>query len=174
MNSKDAQEAARSSSEVLRNLVSSEEPTPLLELQVVREHPDAVLPSYGQRGDAGLDLHSVESLTLAPFERKLIATGIRVAIPEGYAGLILPRSGYALKHGLSIVNAPGLIDSNYRGEIAVIAYNSDPQKSIEIQVKDRVAQLLIQKVPLVKVLDSAPSDLSETLRGQKGFGSSGR
>ena len=130
------------------------------------------LPSYAYPGDAGLDLRSTEEVTLAPFERALVATGIALAIPKGYAGFILPRSGLALKQGLSLVNAPGLIDSNYRGEIKVIAINLDPKYSLTIHKDDRVAQLVIMQTPVVELL--ACSELSESERGDGGFGSSGR
>ncbi|MCL2438869.1 MAG: dUTP diphosphatase [Coriobacteriia bacterium] len=145
----------------------------IVQLAVARTHPDAVLPQYGRAGDAGLDLCSVESLTLNPLQRTLIPTGIRLAIPEGFAGFILPRSGHALKRGLTLVNAPGLIDSNYRGEIGIIAYNSDPETSIEIVAGERIAQLVIQAVPTVQIIECDEADLDDTVRGQAGFGSSG-
>lgn len=130
------------------------------------------LPSYAYPGDAGLDLCSTDELVLKPFERALISTGIALAIPKGYAGFVLPRSGSALKHGLSLVNAPGLIDSNYRGEIKVIAINLDPKRSLTIYKNDRVAQLVIMQAPAVRLL--ACDELSESERGDGGFGSSGR
>ncbi|MCL2403367.1 MAG: dUTP diphosphatase [Coriobacteriia bacterium] len=135
--------------------------------------PDAVLPSYGRAGDAGLDLCSLESVIIAPLRRQLISTGIRLAIPQGYAGFILPRSGHALKKGLSLVNAPGLVDSNYRGEICIIAYNSDPEVPLEIVRGERIAQLVIQAVPTVQIVECDEIDLDDTVRGQAGFGSSG-
>ncbi|MDO4532935.1 MAG: dUTP diphosphatase, partial [Coriobacteriia bacterium] len=106
----------------------------------------AVVPANAYTGDAGVDLHALESYELAPFERTLIRTGIAIAIPEGYAGFVLPRSGNALKKGLSLVNAPGLIDSNYRGEIGVIAVNMDAKTPIKIEPGDRIAQLVLMKV----------------------------
>ena len=132
---------------------------------------DIELPRYAYEGDAGLDLRSTVDATLKPFERMLVPCGISLAIPQGYAGLVLPRSGLAAKHGISIVNAPGLIDSNYRGEIKVILINLDAQHDFEIKRGDRIAQLLITKVPTVS-LDVVES-LQESERGTGGFGSSG-
>lgn len=129
------------------------------------------LPSYSREGDAGIDLCSIDELTLKPFERALVSTGLKIAIPAGYAGLVMPRSGLALKHGLSIVNTPGLIDSNYRGELSVILINLDPQKSFCINRGDRIAQLVIIPVEQVKLVLS--ESLEETGRGEQGFGSSG-
>ena len=129
------------------------------------------LPEYAYEGDAGLDLRSTESLTLAPFERYAVPCGIALAIPQGYAGFVLPRSGLAAKHGISIVNAPGLIDSNYRGEIKVILVNLDPHTSFHVEKGDRIAQLVIMEVPSVSL---QPADtLTDTDRGDGGFGSSG-
>ncbi|MCL2746017.1 MAG: dUTP diphosphatase [Coriobacteriia bacterium] len=144
-----------------------------INLSVAKIHPEAILPSYGRPGDAGLDLCSAQALTLAPLQRALIPTGIRLAIPAGYGGFILPRSGHALKKGLTLVNAPGLIDSNYRGEICLIAYNSDPETPIEIALGERIAQLVVQAVPTVHIIECDEADLGGTERGQAGFGSSG-
>jgi dUTP pyrophosphatase len=142
-------------------------------LKVARIHEDAVVPNYGRKGDAGLDLYSVEALTLQPLQRAMVHTGIRLAIPEGHAGFVIPRSGHALKSGLTLVNTPGLIDSNYRGEIRVIAYNSDLQTPIEIAVGDRIAQLVIQRVADVCVEEIPAGEMDDTVRGEAGFGSSG-
>lgn len=133
---------------------------------------NAILPSTAYAGDAGIDLHATESMILQPFERALIPTGLAMAIPEGYAGFVLPRSGSAIKQGLSLVNSPGLIDSGYRGEIKCIVINLDPKVPIEIKVGDRVAQLVIMKVeaPVLVQVD----ELDETQRGAGGFGSSGK
>ena len=131
----------------------------------------AVVPKNAYRGDAGVDLHALESCTLAPFERKLIHTGLAIAIPEGYAGFVLPRSGSALKKGLSLANTPGLIDSNYRGELGVIAVNLDPKEPIEIAPGDRIAQLVLMKVEAVAF--NVVPELDDTDRGTGGFGSSG-
>lgn len=128
-------------------------------------------PRYAYVGDAGLDLRAAEHVVLAPFERKAVSCGIALAIPQGYAGFVLPRSGLAAKHGISIVNAPGLIDSNYRGEIKAILVNLDSENEFEIAQGDRIAQIVIMPVPAVElhVVDS----LDETERGAGGFGSSG-
>ncbi|WP_417144924.1 dUTP diphosphatase [Raoultibacter massiliensis] len=129
------------------------------------------MPAYAHPGDAGLDLRSSTDMSLAPFERALVPTGIAVAIPEGYAGFVVPRSGLAIKQGLSIVNAPGLIDSCYRGEIKIIAINLDPAAKIEIKRGDRVAQLVIMATPVVSL--ATCDQLEESERGAGGFGSSG-
>ena len=129
------------------------------------------MPAYAYVGDAGLDLRAAEDAILKPFERKMVSTGIAVAIPQGHAGFVLPRSGLAAKHGISIVNAPGLIDSNYRGEIKAILVNLDADNAFEIKRGDRIAQLVIMATPPV-ILEEA-DELSETDRGAGGFGSSG-
>ena len=129
------------------------------------------LPTYAYPGDAGLDLRSAEDAVLEPFERKAISCGISLAIPRGYAGFVVPRSGLALKHGISIVNAPGLIDSDYRGDIKVILVNLDAHEPFTISRGDRIAQLVIMAVPSVELIES--SELSKTERGKGGFGSSG-
>ena len=128
-------------------------------------------PAYAHIGDAGLDLRATEDAVLAPFEHKVVPCGISVAIPEGYAGFVLPRSGLAANHGISIVNAPGLIDSDYRGEVKVILVNLDPQETFEIARGDRIAQLVIMPVPVVTLEETYA--LTETDRGSEGFGSSG-
>ena len=140
-------------------------------LPVKRLDPTIELPSYAYAGDAGLDLRSSEDVTLEPFERRLISTGLAIAIPEGYAGFVQPRSGMALKHGLSMANTPGLIDSHYRGELKVIAINLDPREPISIKRGDRIAQLVIQQVPVISLVEV--EELDETDRGTGGFGSSG-
>lgn len=129
------------------------------------------VPRYAYEGDAGLDLRSTVDARLKPFERMLVPCGISIAIPNGYAGLVLPRSGLAAKHGISIVNAPGLIDSNYRGEVKVILINLDAQHDFEIKRGDRIAQLLITEVPAVTL--DVVEELQESERGAGGFGSSG-
>lgn len=129
------------------------------------------LPEYAYVGDAGLDLRAAEDAVLKPFQRQALSCGISVAIPAGYAGFVLPRSGLAAKHGISIVNAPGLIDSNYRGVIKVILINLDSEQSFEIKRGDRIAQLVILETPPVEL--SEVSDLDDTSRGKGGFGSSG-
>lgn len=140
-------------------------------LPIKRLDPTVELPNYAYDGDAGLDLRSNEDVTLAPFERRLVGTGLAVAIPEGYAGFVQPRSGLALREGLSMANTPGLIDAHYRGELKVCAINLDPSKSIHIERGERIAQLVIQQVPVVSLLEV--DELDETDRGTGGFGSSG-
>lgn len=133
----------------------------------------AIPPKRAHHGDAGYDLSSIEEVTLAPGERSLVATGIALAIPEGYAGLVLPRSGLAVRHGVSLVNTPGLIDSGYRGEVKVPLINHDREESFTVEPGTRVAQLL-----LVRAADAvfvAVESLEESAdgRGEGGFGSSG-
>ena len=134
-------------------------------------HQDAVPPSYAQHGDAGADLTSVAELTLAPGERALVPTGIALALPHGWVGLVHPRSGLAARHGISVVNAPGTVDSGYRGEIMVNLINLDPDESFTVRVGDRIAQLVLQEVGEGEFLpvDSLPS----SPRGETGHGSTG-
>lgn len=138
---------------------------------IKRLDPSVELPSYAYEGDAGLDLRSSEDVTLQPNERRLVSTGLAVAIPDGYAGFVQPRSGLALREGLSMANTPGLIDAHYRGELKVCAINLDSSKPIRIERGERIAQLVIQKVPTVRLIEV--QDLNETDRGAGGFGSSG-
>jgi dUTP pyrophosphatase len=140
-------------------------------LPIKRLDPSVDLPSYAYEGDAGLDLRSSEDVVLEPFERRLISTGLAIAIPDGFAGFVQPRSGLALKTGLSMANTPGLIDAHYRGELKVCAINLDPSAPISIRRGDRIAQLVIQRVPVVSLLEV--DELDETDRGSGGFGSSG-
>jgi dUTP pyrophosphatase len=142
-----------------------------MELRVKRLDTDLPLPSYAHAGDAGLDLYAAEDRTLAPFERGLVRTGIAVAIPDGYAGFIQPRSGLAIKRGLSFVNTPGLIDSRFRGEIMLIAINLDPVEPLAISRGERIAQLVIQRVEHARPTEV--DVLDETERGEGGFGSTG-
>lgn len=142
-----------------------------IDLPVKRLSPDIELPSYAYSGDAGLDLRSNEDICLKPFERRLVSTGLAIAIPEGYAGFVQPRSGLALREGLSMANTPGLIDAHYRGELKVCAINLDPEKTIHIIKGERIAQLVIQRVPIVNLVEV--DELDETDRGAGGFGSSG-
>ncbi len=142
-----------------------------IRLDIKRLDPSVELPSYAYSGDAGLDLRAAEDVTLAPFERRLISTGLAIAIPEGYAGFVQPRSGMALKRGLSMANTPGLIDSHYRGELKVCAVNLDAHEDIVIERGERIAQLVIQQVPVVELVEV--DELDETDRGAGGFGSSG-
>ena len=142
-----------------------------LELAFQRLHPEAVVPSSSYAGDAVLDLASVERCEIAPGARRVVATGLAVAIPEGHAGFVQPRSGLAARHGISVVNSPGLIDSGYRGEIKVVLLNTDLAEPFPVEVGDRIAQLVIVPVPAVEVL--IVDELDETVRGAGGFGSSG-
>ena len=141
-----------------------------IDVRIVRLDKDLPLPAYAYEGDAGLDLMSAVDVTLKPLERTAIPTGLAVAIPEGYAGFVQPRSGMAIKRGLSMVNTPGLIDSNYRGELKVIAINLDPHEPIAIKRGERIAQLVIQEVPIVSLLEV--DLLDDTVRGENGLGSS--
>ena len=141
-------------------------------LQVQRLDPDLPLPTYAHAGDAGLDLCARENVTLAPGERAVIPTGVAVALPPGCVGLVHPRSGLAARAGLSLVNAPGTIDEGYRGEIKVIAVNLDSSSAVEISRGDRIAQLVVQRVETVDVVEV--ETLDETARGAGGFGSSGQ
>jgi dUTP pyrophosphatase len=129
-------------------------------------------PRRAHDDDAGLDLHAAEALTLAPGERASIGTGIAVAIPPGHAGLVLPRSGLAARHGISVVNAPGLIDPGYRGELRVLLLNTGREQPFEVSVGDRIAQLLL--VPFAAAVPDEVEALDKTVRGSGGFGSSGR
>ncbi len=142
-----------------------------INIPVKRLDDSVELPTYAYEGDAGLDLRASESVVLRPFERRLIGTGIAVAIPDGYAGFVQPRSGMALRQGLSMANTPGLVDSHYRGELKVCAINLDPNTEIHISRGDRIAQLVIQRVPTVDLVEV--KELDETDRGIGGFGSSG-
>ena len=132
----------------------------------------ARLPSRAHDGDAGLDLYAAEPARLEPGERASVGTGVAVAIPDGHAGLVLPRSGLAARHGISVVNAPGLVDSGYRGEVRVLLLNTDPSEPFDVEAGDRIAQLLI--TPFAAPPPIEVDDLDETTRGAGGFGSSGR
>jgi dUTP pyrophosphatase len=142
-----------------------------MELPFERRHPDAVLPAAHHPGDAGLDLRSVVDVTVAPGERAMVPTGVAVAIPDGHAGLVLPRSGLATKQGLTLANAPGLIDAGYRGEVICAVVNLDPSTPVAIAKGDRIAQLVIVAVP--PVAPAWADSLPRTVRGDGGFGSTG-
>jgi dUTP pyrophosphatase len=145
-------------------------------LAVVRLDPELPLPSRAHAGDAGVDLYTAEDVRLDPGERALVRTGVAVAIPFGMVGLVHPRSGLAARVGLSIVNSPGTIDAGYRGEIKVSLINLDPAEPILLHRGDRIAQLLVQRVELVELVEVASFDaagLAETSRGDGGHGSSG-
>ncbi len=145
----------------------------MLDLPVVRLDPSLPLPDYARRGDAGADLVAREGVVLAAAGgRAMVPTGVAVAIPHGHAGLVLPRSGLALRHGVTVMNAPGLVDAGYRGELNVVLVNTDPTEDYVVQRGDRIAQLVIVAVEqvAVQVVDELPA--SE--RGAGGFGHSGR
>jgi dUTP pyrophosphatase len=129
------------------------------------------MPAYAREGDAGLDLHAAQDVTLAPGARALVATGIAVALPPGCAGFVVPRSGLALRHGVSLVNTPGLVDAGYRGEVKVLLVNHDPGATVTLRRGERIAQLVVQRIEraeLVEVDELPPSE-----RGAGGFGSTG-
>jgi len=142
----------------------------VIELSIQRLHDDAVVPEQAYEGDAGLDLAACESVSLGPGERAVVGTGLAVAIPDGYAGFVQPRSGLAARHGITIVNTPGLIDSGYRGEIRVVLLNTDRSETFDVEPGMRIAQLVVVPVAAVEVVD-APG-LPESERGARGFGSS--
>jgi dUTP pyrophosphatase len=141
------------------------------DFRVQRLDARAKLPTRAYPGDAGLDLYALEGARLAPGERQSVRTGIAVAIPDGQAGLVLPRSGLAAKHGIALVNAPGLIDAGYRGEVRVLLLNTDPDSAFAIAPGDRIAQLLLVRVELPAVIEVG--ELALSTRGEGGFGSSG-
>jgi dUTP pyrophosphatase len=143
-----------------------------IHVQVKRIDPELPLPAYAYPGDAGMDLYSRVDVDLGPGERARVPTGLAVAIPEGYAGFVQPRSGLADRHGLSMVNTPGLIDSHYRGEIAVLLLNTDKREPIHIGRGEKIAQIVFQAVE--EAVWAVVGDLEDTVRGEGGFGSSGR
>ncbi len=143
----------------------------MLDVALVRLDPDLPLPSYARPGDAGADLFTAVDLTLAPGERALAPTGIGVALPEGYVALVHPRSGLALRHGLSVVNTPGTVDAGYRGEIKVLLINHDLQEAVTLRRGDRIAQLVIQRVEQANFV--VVDELPESVRGAGGYGSTG-
>ncbi len=129
------------------------------------------VPVYAHPGDAGADLVATEAVRLEPGERALVGTGVRIALPDGYVAFVVPRSGLAAKHGITIVNAPGTIDAGYRGEIKVALLNTDPRDAYEIAPGDRIAQIIVMPVPRVRFLPV--ETLPESIRGEGGFGSTG-
>ena len=141
----------------------------IVEFKRLSEH--ARVPQRANEHDAGWDLRAAEAMTIAPGERAGVGTAIAVAIPPGHAGLVLPRSGLAARHGIALVNAPGLIDAGYRGEVRVLLLNTDAREAFEIAPGDRIAQLVIVALPAVEFAEA--DSLSETARGDGGFGSSG-
>jgi dUTP pyrophosphatase len=143
-----------------------------VELPIARLKDEAVLPTRAHEGDAGLDLYSCEAAHIGPGERWSVGTGVGVEIPAGHAGLVLPRSGLARDHGISLVNSPGLIDSGYRGELRVLLLNNDPAETFRIQHGDRIAQLVLVPIALATPVETAV--LADSARAAGGFGSSGR
>ncbi len=142
----------------------------MIDLPIRRLRSDAELPTHAYAGDAGVDLAACERVELGPGERALVPTGLAVAIPEGYAGYVQPRSGLATKHGISIVNSPGLIDAGYRGEVLVNLLNTDPRESFVVEPGMRIAQLVVLQVPAISLVEV--DELPPSERGQRGFGSS--
>jgi dUTP pyrophosphatase len=128
-------------------------------------------PAQAHQGDAGMDLHADEAAHIDPGERASVGTGVAVAVPDGYAGFVLPRSGLAADHGITLVNTPGLIDAGYRGELRVLLLNTDRLRSFQVMPGDRIAQLVLMKVEVPELAEVG--ELSETARGQGGFGSTG-
>jgi dUTP pyrophosphatase len=144
----------------------------VLEIPLRRLDPDLVMPAYATEGDAGADLVASQAITLPPGGgRALVPTGAAIAIPNGYAGFVQPRSGLAMRHGVTCLNSPGLIDSGYRGELKVLLVNTDPTEPFEIERGDRIAQLVIQRVEHASFVEV--DELPDSVRGDGGFGSTG-
>ena len=142
----------------------------MIELAIRRLRDDAIIPERAYTGDAGLDLAACERVEIAPGERAVVATGLAVAIPDGHAGLVMPRSGLAARHGIGKVNSPGLIDSGYRGEVRVVLLNTDRRETFVVEPGMRIAQLVVVPVPALDVVEV--EELPDTERGVRGFGSS--
>ena len=142
------------------------------ELPVLRLDPGLPLPAYAHPGDAGADLRAAADVVLPPGGRATVGTGIAIAVPDGYAAFVHPRSGLAARHGITLVNAPGTVDAGYRGEVRVVLLNTDPSEPVTVHRGDRIAQLVVQPVTRVSFLDAA--ELPPTPRGEGGFGSTGR
>lgn len=142
-----------------------------IDIKVKRIHPDAKIPQYSSPQASGMDVCSVENLTINPLERKLVKTGLTFEIPIGHEIAVRPRSGLANRNGITVLNTPGTIDSDYRGELGIILYNSDKDNPYHVKVGDRIAQIVPQPVEKARMLES--SELSETERGSGGFGSTG-
>jgi len=142
----------------------------VIELPFQRLREEAIAPARAYSGDAGLDLAACDRVELGPGERAVVGTGLAVAIPEGYAGFVQPRSGLASRHGISVVNAPGLIDSGYRGEVRVVLLNTDRAETFVVEPRMRIAQLVVLEVPQFELVES--EELPESERGVRGFGSS--
>jgi dUTP pyrophosphatase len=142
----------------------------VIELPIRRLRDDAVLPAQAYDGDAGLDLAAADGVTIGPGERAVVGTGLAVAIPDGYAGLVVPRSGLASRRGIGKVNSPGIIDSGYRGEVRVVLLNTDRDEPFTVEPGMRIAQLVVVPVPTVRLVET--DELPESERGERGFGSS--
>ena len=142
----------------------------MIDVAVRRLRPDAHLPEQAYEGDAGMDLSACEAVTIQPGERAVVPTGLAVEIPDGYAGFVQPRSGLAVRHGIGIVNSPGLIDSGYRGEIQVVLLNTDREQRFTVEPGMRIAQLVIQPVAVARLV--VVDELASSERGSRGFGSS--
>jgi dUTP pyrophosphatase len=142
----------------------------MIDVAIRRLRPDAVLPQQAYEGDAGVDLAACEAIVLEPGSRAVVATGLAVEIPDGYAGFVLPRSGLAARHGIGVVNSPGLIDAGYRGEIRVVLINSDREAAFVVEPGMRIAQLVIAPVASVRLVEV--EELATSERGARGFGSS--
>lgn len=140
-------------------------------VRVRRLDPGLPVPAYAMPGDAGADLYAREDVTLAPGQRQLVPTGLAIALPDGYVGLVHPRSGLANKHGITIVNAPGTVDSGYRGELMINLLNTDATQPVTLRRGDRIAQLLVQRVERAAFVEV--ENLGDTARGDRGFGSTG-
>jgi dUTP pyrophosphatase len=147
----------------------------VLEVPLVRLDPDLPVPSYAHHGDAGADLYAREDAVLGPAGgRALVPTGVAMALPPGYAGFVLPRSGLALRHGVTCLNTPGLIDAGYRDELRVLLVNTDPSRPYEVKRGDRIAQLVIQAIEEAKFSETDTGQLPASTRGLGGFGHTGR
>jgi dUTP pyrophosphatase len=143
-----------------------------VQLRVTRLHDSARLPTRAHDGDAGLDLYAAEPARLGPGERGAVPTGLAIEVPEGHAGFVLPRSGLAARSGIALVNAPGLIDSGFRGELRVLLLNTDRERTFEVEPGDRIAQLVLTPVVAAEAVEVA--ELEASARGAGGFGSTGR
>lgn len=142
-----------------------------MRVPIRRLEPDLEPPSYAHPGDAGLDLRAARAVRLTPGERALVPTGVALALPPGYVGLVHPRSGLAARHGITVLNAPGTVDAGYRGEILVNLVNLDPTQTFEVSRGDRIAQLLVQEVARVELVEV--DSLPDSVRGDTGHGSTG-
>lgn len=147
----------------------------MLEVPLVKLDPDLPVPGYAHEGDAGADLHAREDVTIAPRGgRALVPTGVAIALPPGHAGFVVPRSGLALRHGVTCLNTPGLIDAGYRDELRVVLVNTDPDEPYQVRRGDRIAQLVVQAVEEAKFVEVTDGELPESARGLGGFGHTGR